>query len=198
MLAILSYATLTFVPMARLPTLAMGGSPRVLAMATADDSAAASSPAEGVDKEVRCQPLHPSPLRLGTPHPRPPSRRLPQLTGSIIRLADLEPEFQDLCRAMLVRRDRARLLNGQSKYETVEGMIEAYVVLGKPKGWTREEAESEVVRYLQRQALRSEGGLDGSAQDTPTFVLLGLAIASLVYGIVSKEGPVELWPNPFF
>jgi hypothetical protein len=140
-----------------------------------------------------CQPLH-----LGTPHPRPPSRRVPQLTGSIIRLADLEPEFQDLCRAMLVRRDRARLLNGQSKYESVEGMIEAYVELGKPKGWTREEAESEVVRYLQRQALRSEGGLDGSAQDTPTFVLLGLAIAALVYGIISKEGPLEVWPNPFF
>ena len=52
MLAILTYATLTFVPMARLPSLAIRGSPRVLAMATADDSAAASSPAEGVDKEV--------------------------------------------------------------------------------------------------------------------------------------------------
>mmetsp|Transcript_32302 Transcript_32302/g.76934 ORF Transcript_32302/g.76934 Transcript_32302/m.76934 type:complete len:172 (-) Transcript_32302:114-629(-) len=171
MLAILTYATLTFVPMARLPSLAMRGSPRVLAMATVDDSAAASAPVEGVDKE---------------------------LTGSIIRLADLEPEFQDLCQAMLVRRDRARLLDGKSKYETVEGMIEAYVELGKPKGWTREEAESEVVRYLQRQALRSEGGLDGSAQDTPTFVLLAFAIGALVYGIVSKEGPVELWPNPFF
>ena len=53
MLAILTYATLTFVPMARLPSLAMRGSPRVLAMATADDSAAASAPVEGVDKEVR-------------------------------------------------------------------------------------------------------------------------------------------------
>ena len=99
--------------------------------------------------------------------------------------------------AALLRRDRARLLNGQDKYETVEGMVEAYVELGKPKGWTREEAESEVVRYLQRQVLRAEGGLDGSAQDTPTFVLLGLAIASLVYGLASKEG-AELWPNPFF
>ena len=130
-------------------------------------------------------------------HARPPGRA-PQLTGSIIRLADLEPEFQDLVQAALVRRDRARLLNGQSKYETVEGMIDAYVELGKPKGWTREEAESEVVRYLQRQALRAEGGLDGSAQDTPTFVLLGLAVVSLVYGLVSKQGTGELWPNPFF
>ena len=74
MLAILSYATLTFVPMARLPTLAMGGSPRVLAMATADDSAAASSPAEGVDKEVRCQPLH---LLTSTPRNSPPTPTLP-------------------------------------------------------------------------------------------------------------------------
>ena len=131
------------------------------------------------------------------PRPHPP-RRVPQLTGSIIRLADLEPEFQDLCRAMLVKRDRARLLEGKPKYETVEGMIEAYVELGKPKGWTREEAESEVLRYLQRQALRSEGGLDGSAQDTPTFVLLGLALVSLVYGIATREGGVEFWPNPFF
>ena len=56
-LALLSCATLTFAPpMARLPTLAMGGSPpRALVMATADDSAAESSPAEGVDKEVRAR-----------------------------------------------------------------------------------------------------------------------------------------------
>ena len=46
--------------------------------------------------------------------------------------------------------------------------------------------------------LRSEGGLDGSAQDTPTFVLLGLALVSLVYGIATREGGVEFWPNPFF
>ena len=44
MLAILTYATLTFVPMARLPSLAMRGSPRVLAMATADDTAVKSTP----------------------------------------------------------------------------------------------------------------------------------------------------------
>ena len=56
MLALLSCATLTFAPTARLPTLAMGGSPpRALVMATADDSAAESSPAEGVDKEVRAR-----------------------------------------------------------------------------------------------------------------------------------------------
>jgi len=113
-----------------------------------------------------------------------------ELTGSIIRYADLSEEFQQLVDAALVRRDRARLLNGQPKYGSVEGMIDAYVELGKPKGWTRVEAESEVVRYLQRQALRSEGGLDGSAQDTPTFVLLGVVVASAAYGLAVKYGLV--------
>ena len=57
-------------------------------------------------------------------------------------------------------------------------MVDRLHELGKPKGWTREDAESEVVRYLQRQALRSEGGLDGSAQELPTFALLALVIVS--------------------
>ena len=30
------------------------------------------------------------------------------------------------------------------------------------------------------------------------FVLLGLALVSLVYGIATREGGVEFWPNPFF
>ena len=35
---------------------------------------------------------------------------------------------------------------------------------GKEKGMSRDEAESEVLRYLQREALLSEGNLSGDAQ----------------------------------
>ena len=123
---------------------------------------------------------------VAAPGEQPPAKALTaedmELTGSIITYAGLSEDFQQLVDEALMRRDRARMLNGQPKYGSVEGMIDAYEELGKPKGWTRVEAESEVVRYLQRQALRDEGGLDGSAQDTPTFVLLGLVVASAIYG----------------
>lgn len=111
-----------------------------------------------------------------------------ELSGSTIRYDDLSEDMQQLVQEALARRDRARLLEGKPKYNSVQGMVDAYVELGKPKGWTREDAESEVVRYLQRQALRSEGGLDGSAQELPTFALLALVIVSAGYGYAVKLG----------
>ena len=98
------------------------------------------------------------------PRPHPP-RRVPQLTGSIIRLADLEPEFQDLCRAMLVKRDRARLLEGKPKYETVEGMIEAYVELGSVSFRTAAEAGLEDMGAIEAD--------DPSALEDEDFDTLG-------------------------
>ena len=61
-------------------------------------------------------------------------------------------------------------------------MISAYEELGKEKGWTRADAESEVVRYLQRRAIAAEGSLDGDGQDNATFGLLAFAIALALYG----------------
>ena len=120
------------------------------------------------------------------------------LTGSIIAYDDLSEEFKELANAALKRRDRARVLEGKTKYGSVQGMVEAYTELGKEKGWTPEEAESEVVRYLQRQALRDEGGLDGAGQELPTFVLLGLLVVSIVYGLLSGSGgSFELPPGPW-
>lgn len=111
-----------------------------------------------------------------------------ELSGSTIRYDGLSEDMQQLVEEALVRRDRTRLIEGKPKYNSVQGMVDAYVELGKPKGWTREDAESEVVRYLQRQALRSEGGLDGAAQELPTFALLALVIVSAGYGYAVKIG----------
>lgn len=177
MLAALVATPLAFTPATRLParSCCAAASPRVRFLAATEAADVEEAPGE-----------------------QPPAKALTaedmELTGSIITYADLSEDFQQLVDEALMRRDRARMLNGQPKYGSVEGMIDAYEELGKPKGWTRVEAESEVVRYLQRQALRDEGGLDGSAQDTPTFVLLGLVVASAIYGAAVKYGLVPTPP----
>ena len=50
----------------------------------------------------------------------------------------------------------------------------------REKGMSRAEAESEVLRYLQRRALLEEGGFD--AKDPQTVVTFGL-LAILLLGI---------------
>ena len=62
--------------------------------------------------------------------------------------------------------------------------MDAYEVLGAEKGWTREEAESEVVRYLQRQSLAIEGGVGG--QDYGSFGLLAVLFATVAYNSYEK------------
>ena len=89
-----------------------------------------------------------------------------ELTGSTIKFSELSDEMGALVMTALAQRDRERLLSGQEKYETLDGMISAYEELGKEKGWTRADAESEVVRYLQRRAIAAEGSLDGEARTT--------------------------------
>jgi len=107
----------------------------------------------------------------------------------LIRFSSISEEFKPLCEAALIRLDRNRVLNGKPKYETIEGMIESYVVEAGNAGlgWTRDEAESEVTRYLMRQALADEGGIGGGGkgdgQDKAAFALLGLII-----GILSWNG----------
>ena len=66
--------------------------------------------------------------------------------------------------------------------------------------WTREEAESEVTRYLTRQALADEGGIDGDGQDKAAFALLALALglagfaAASFFGIGFGGEPLEMRP----
>lgn len=119
-----------------------------------------------------------------------------ELTGSIITFSGLSDEFKVLVMDSFKKRNRERLISGLEQYNGLEGMIEAYVEAGRVKGWTRAEAESEVVRYLQRRALRNEGGLEGDGQDNATFALLALLVATVAYNLataawspLSGEGP---------
>ena len=94
----------------------------------------------------------------------------------------------------LQRLDRNRVLGGKPKYETVEGMIDSYVEEATKAGlgWSREDAESEVVRYLRRQALADEGGFgEGGAgpQDTAAFALLGLLAGLATLNVAGIELP---------
>ena len=81
-------------------------------------------------------------------------------------------------------RDRARVMEGKPKYETVERMVDEYerLATGAGKDWSRAEAESEVVRYLCRRSLAVEGGLEGDGQDKAAFALLALLLSTVVYG----------------
>ena len=84
----------------------------------------------------------------------------------LITYASISDEFKPLVLVALTKLDKFRALSGKPKYETIEGMVDAYVqeAADAGLGWTRKEAESEVVRYLQRRALADEGGLDGDGQ----------------------------------
>lgn len=80
----------------------------------------------------------------------------------------------------LIDRNKMRILEGQPKYEDVEAMIDAYVEYeGREQGLTRAQCEDAVLRFLQRQALLSEGGADFS--DPQTIVTFGL-LAAIVLG----------------
>jgi len=124
----------------------------------------------------------------------------------IITYAGVSDEFKPLIRAALIRLDRNRVIQGKPKYETIDGMIDAYVEEADKAGlgWTREESESEVVRYLQRQALADEGGVDGDGQDKGAFALLalliGLGTAQLgqATGIIEWPLAQQQWQSPFW
>ena len=60
-------------------------------------------------------------------------------------------------------------------------MVEAYMDFeGKEKGYSMEKCESEVLRYLKRRALLSDGGVDWKDPQTAiTFLLLGGLLAGI-------------------
>ena len=59
---------------------------------------------------------------------------------------------------------------------------------GNNRGMSVTEAEDEVVRYLQRQALMDEGGLEGDPQEVVTFALLAFLIGGIAYAFVFGDG----------
>ena len=111
----------------------------------------------------------------------------------LITYAGLNDEWQPLVKAALIRLDRNRVMQGKPKYDSIDGMTSAYIDQASDAGlgWTRQDAESEVVRYLMRQALADEGGIDGDAQDKSAFALLGLLLLLGVYSGLSSIGALD-------
>lgn len=123
-----------------------------------------------------------------------------QLTSEkLITYAETSPEFKPLLSVALGKLDKFRAISGKPKYETIDGMIDAYVqeAADAGLGWTREEAESEVVRYLKRRALADEGGIDGDGQDKAAFALLALLIG-LVSALLAQNAGIIEAPNTTF
>mmetsp|Transcript_3715 Transcript_3715/g.12481 ORF Transcript_3715/g.12481 Transcript_3715/m.12481 type:complete len:175 (-) Transcript_3715:229-753(-) len=119
------------------------------------------------------------------------------LTGPLITYSGISPEMRNLVDEAFQRRNRERLLTDKPPYASVEAMVDAYVELGSAQGWTREDAESEVVRFLQRRALAEEGGFSGEPQDYAAQVLLALLVGSIGYSTATGGG-ISTWENPFF
>ena len=62
----------------------------------------------------------------------------------LVRLSDVTADFLQLMEAALKKLDTRRVLEGKPKYQTIEGMIDAYVeeAASAGLGWTRDDAES--------------------------------------------------------
>ena len=110
----------------------------------------------------------------------------------LITFSEQSADMQDLITVALRRLDKNRLLQGKPKYESLDGMVQSYMDETSARGfaWTRAEAESEVVRYLRKQALADEGGLDGPSggiQDKATFAFLGVTIVAAALGFLTQS-----------
>ena len=136
-------------------------------------------------------------VRMCAPETPPPAsgaadKQMSQ-PDELVKLADVTPDFRILMEQALVRLDRKRRLEGKPKYEDIDGMIDAYVEeAGKAGlGWTREDAESEVVRFLKRQALNDEG----SPGQNPDDVFIGIFAIIVIYSAVTGFAPVQDLPT---
>ena len=100
----------------------------------------------------------------------------------LILFDTLSKDYQTVVLAALEQRNKMRILSGMPRYESIQAMVDAYMEFeGAEKGLSAEEAEDEVVRFLQRQALLDEGGLDGDPQELVTFGLLAALIGGIAY-----------------
>ena len=81
----------------------------------------------------------------------------------LITFASLDETAKFSIETAFADRNRERILEGQPKYESIEGMIDAYVEFEGPdteKNLSRAQCEDAVMRFLQRKALLSEGGAE--------------------------------------
>ena len=114
-------------------------------------------------------------------------------SDTLITFGGLNDEWQPLVSAALIRLDRNRVMQGKQKYDNIDGMTDSYVEEAATAGlgWTRADAESEVVRYLMRQALADEGGIDGDGQDKAAFALLAFLLGLGTYGGLDSLGALD-------
>ena len=86
------------------------------------------------------------PPQLSAAGAPPPDKQMS--SEELVTYAEVNEDFRRLMGTALSRIDRNRAMQGKKRYETVEGMIDAYVdeAANAGLGWTRAEAESEVVR----------------------------------------------------
>eukprot|EP00966_Prymnesium_polylepis_P133487 3085435-Prymnesium_polylepis.1 len=121
---------------------------------------------------------------------RSPAPRCQADEDGLVTLAGISPEYRAQVETALQDRNRERILEGKPKYESVEAMVEAYKEYeGAAKGYSQEQCESEVLRFLQRKFLLSEGGAD--LQDPQTIVTLGL-LALLAVGVIGRVASGEV------
>ena len=101
--------------------------------------------------------------------------------GSVlITFQSLDKTGKEMINMALDDRNKARILAGEPKYESLDAMIDAYMAFeGESKGMSRQQCEDEVLRFLQKQYLLSEGGAD--FKDPQTIVTFGL-LALIVLG----------------
>ena len=112
-------------------------------------------------------------------------------SDELVTYAEVTEDFRLLMDAALKRLDRNRVMQGKPKYETVDAMIDSYVEEAATAGlgWTRADAESEVVRYLKREAMKDEGG-DGSTDN----VFIGIFAIIVIYSAVTGFAPAQDLP----
>ena len=105
----------------------------------------------------------------------------------LISYDTLSDDFKAVIDLQLAERNKERILSGQPKYESIADFAAAYMEYeGKEKGLSLAECESEVLRFLQRRALLSEGALDGDAQDYATFGLLAVLLAGAGFALAKQ------------
>jgi hypothetical protein len=130
-------------------------------------------------------------IRMCAPSGAPEDKQMSR-PDDLVTLAETTTDFRALMEAALVRLDKRRRLEGQPKYETIDGMVDSYVEEAAKAGlgWTRAEAESEVVRFLKRKALANEG----SPGQNPDDVFIGIFAIIVIYSAVTGFAPAQELP----
>ena len=150
---------------------------------------------KGIEVFDLMESQRPPPLRKSSSRSKAARAALPRMSidkqmssEKLERYADVTEDFNKLMLAALARLDKSRVMNGKPKYETVEGMIDAYVEEAAKAGlgWTREDAESEVVRFLKRQALADEGG-----EKSPDNAFIGIFALIVIYSAYVEFAPLQ-------